>query len=86
MSDRSKTTIGAGLQRALRDALIAESDLKVTDADARRVILRLRERGAEVVYTTQVQQWGEMANCCVFHETGKVCPFCRCERAGEHHV
>lgn len=71
--------IGAGLERAMRDAMAAISGLKVTDSDGRAVIRRLREYGVEVVYTSQVEQWGEMANCCVYRETGKQCPFCACD-------
>ena len=70
--------IGAGLQRIVADSVAYVGGMKVSELSARRIILRLREMGAEVVYTSQVEQWGEMANCCVFRETGKKCPFCRC--------
>ena len=72
--------ISAGIQRAMRDALRQDEGSKVTDRDAKRVILHLRRFGVEAVYTSQVEQWGEMANCCVYDETGKICPFCRCPR------
>ena len=78
--NESNTTIGAGLVSAMAVALREESGMKVREADAESVIRRLRNHGVEVVYTAQVQQWGEMADCCVYHETGKVCPFCQCER------
>jgi hypothetical protein len=55
-----------------------ESGLIVRDRDAESVIQKLRKRGVEVVYTEQVEQWGEMADCCVFRETGRQCPFCEC--------
>jgi hypothetical protein len=77
-SEPNAPDIGAGLQRAMRDALREVSGMKVEDADARDVILRLRKFGAEVVYTSQVDQWGEMANCCTYRETGKQCSYCRC--------
>ncbi len=78
MSD-TQTTIGAGLVNTMAVALREESGMKVHDTDAESVIRRLRNHGVEVVYTAQVEQWGEMANCCVCRETGKQCPFCRCE-------
>ena len=70
--------VGSGLARALRDALRLVSGMKVTDADAQDVACRLRGLGVEIIYTSQVEQWGEMANCCVYQETGKKCPFCQC--------
>ena len=70
---------GAGLARAMRDALRDISGMNVSDHDGEEVIRGLRAQGVEVVYTAQVEQWGEMGHVCVYRDTGKQCPFCRCE-------
>jgi hypothetical protein len=70
---------GASLVRAMRDALRGVSGMHVTDRDGEDVIRELRALGVMLVYTEQVEQWGEMGNCCVYQETGQQCPFCRCE-------
>ncbi len=71
--------IGPGLARVTRDALGEIGRQKVSDCDAKQVILAMRRMGVEVVYTSQVDQWGEMGNVCVYRETGKQCSFCRCD-------
>ena len=72
--------IPAGLQHLVAQAVAEVGGAKCSDLNGRRIILALRERGIEVVYSAQVQQWGEMGNVCVYHETGAVCSFCRCDR------
>jgi hypothetical protein len=78
--DPMPAVIPSGLQHLVAQAIAEVGGIKCSDLNGRRVILALRDLGVEVVYTSQVQRWGEIGNVCVYHETGAVCSFCRCSR------